>query len=132
MKVVHVAVGVIERDRNIFITRRASHQHQGGKWEFPGGKCEGAETVLQALSRELHEEIGIECHSFQPLVVIQHDYGDKQVKLDTHWVRDFAGEPTGLEGQEGRWVAVEELSSYEFPEANEEILKRVVSDLSSL
>lgn len=58
MKQILVAVGVIhDPHRGYFICRRASHQHQGGKWEFPGGKVETGETVLQALSRELNEEI---------------------------------------------------------------------------
>lgn len=129
MKQIHVAVGVIERNRQIFITRRPEHLHQGGKWEFPGGKIESGETLFQALTRELKEEVGIQCQSSEPLLLICHDYGDKQVKLDTHWVREFSGEPQGLEGQEGRWVSVDALESYEFPEANVAILHRVMTEL---
>ena len=53
MTVIHVAVGVIERDGQIFITRRLAHLHQGGKWEFPGGKIEQDENAEQCLSREI-------------------------------------------------------------------------------
>lgn len=118
MKQVHVAVGVVTRGSDIFITRRPDHAHQGGKWEFPGGKVERDETVTQALARELAEEIGITVGESQPLTVIEHDYGDKRVKLDVHTVKVFDGEPYGKEGQEAKWVAVDALDASDFPAAN--------------
>ncbi|WP_416306112.1 8-oxo-dGTP diphosphatase MutT [Neptunicella sp. SCSIO 80796] len=122
MKVVEVAVGVIKRDNTIFITKRADNLHQGGKWEFPGGKKERNESISQALGRELQEEIGIETISHQPMMVIEHHYGDKQVRLDVHLVDEFDGEPYGKEGQQGKWVPINQLDEYEFPAANQQIL----------
>ena len=86
MKQVHVAVGVIVRGEQFFLTKRHQDVHQGGKWEFPGGKLEQGETVAQALYRELKEEVAIEILSCLPLVKISHDYGDKQVLLDVYLV----------------------------------------------
>ncbi|GFD66996.1 8-oxo-dGTP diphosphatase MutT [Alteromonas sp. KUL106] len=123
MKVVHVAVGVIARSDEIFITLRPDNVHQGGKWEFPGGKVEEGETVLQALKRELAEEVGISVNHSEPVIVITHDYGDKQVKLDVHRVNDFIGEPHGKEGQASRWVNVKALDPADFPEANVPIIR---------
>ncbi len=60
MKRVHVAAAVIRgEDGRILIAKRPDDKHQGGLWEFPGGKVEEGEAVQVALSRELHEELGI-------------------------------------------------------------------------
>jgi 8-oxo-dGTP diphosphatase len=122
MKVVHVAVGVVRRGTQVFISLRADNAHQGGKWEFPGGKVEANETLLDALRRELQEEIGIQVQSSEPLLVIEHDYGDKLVKLDVHAVSAFNGEPEGKENQQTRWVEVSALEASEFPAANVAII----------
>lgn len=125
-KSVLVAVGVIENAQGeIFICRRGASQHQAHKWEFPGGKVEAGETVSQALARELAEEIGICVQACQPFMQIEHDYGDKQVTLAIRKVTAFTGEPQGLEGQPSRWVPVSELSRYDFPEANSQIVAQL-------
>jgi 8-oxo-dGTP diphosphatase len=119
MALVHVAVGVIlDADRNVLITRRAQHSHQGGLWEFPGGKVETGELPLDALMRELHEELGIVIGRTSVLLEVHHDYGDKTVLLDVHVVWEFSGEAVGLEDQPLVWVAPQDLASYEFPAAN--------------
>ncbi|MFQ3259497.1 MAG: 8-oxo-dGTP diphosphatase, partial [Pseudoalteromonas distincta] len=91
IEIVHVAVGVIKKNNAIFICKRADEQHQGGLWEFPGGKVEAGESVFVALKRELIEEVGLTIHSSSQLMVIEHDYGDKCVKLDVHVVSNFSG-----------------------------------------
>ena len=126
MKLVHVAVGVVARGSDIFTTLRAKDAHQGGKWEFPGGKVESGETVTDALTRELAEEIGIDVLSSEPLILIEHDYGDKRVKLDVHRVTQFTGEPHGKEGQPSRWQPVNELRAEDFPEANVAIIQALM------
>ena len=131
-KRVHVAVGVISdgADR-ILIARRAEHLHQGGLWEFPGGKVEINETVEQALRRELFEELAIEVTAQQPLLTIAHDYSDKAVLLDVWWVSEFCGEPQAREGQPLRWVDVAVLHELEFPAANQPIIVAVQRKLTA-
>lgn len=123
---VHVAAAVIHRgDGSILIARRPVHVHQGGLWEFPGGKVEGGETVTQALARELCEELAIQVVAAEPLLVVRHDYPDKAVLLDVWCVTEFAGEPVGNEGQPLCWVGVAQLRDYPFPEANQPIIEAV-------
>lgn len=119
----HVAVGVVrDKDGNILLTQRAKHAHQGGLWEFPGGKLETDETVLQALQRELHEEVGIKVQKAKPLIKIKHQYPDLQVLLDVWQVTAFDGTASACEGQAMRWVAAQHLTEYEFPAANVPII----------
>ncbi|MEH6447638.1 MAG: NUDIX domain-containing protein [Oleispira sp.] len=100
-KLVHVAVGVIfdcppdnqdvdkgqeqlREKGKVLIAKRADHQHQGGLWEFPGGKVESGESVQVALQRELEEELGLQCsiEDMRPLITIPFHYPDKSVLLD--------------------------------------------------
>ncbi len=130
MALVHVAVGVIlDAEQNVLLTRRAEDTHQGGLWEFPGGKLESGEPVLAALERELQEELGIIPVTTRPLIEIRHDYGDKQVLLDVHLVTTFDGEPQALEGQPMQWVAGAALADYQFPAANLAIVEALTADL---
>ncbi|MDD2051458.1 Nudix family hydrolase [Pseudomonas putida] len=123
MKRVHVAAAVIRGlDGRILIARRADTQHQGGLWEFPGGKVEAGESVEVALARELSEELGIGVTTARPLIAVRHDYPDKQVLLDVWEVSAFTGEPHGAEGQPLAWVTARELSDYAFPAANQPIV----------
>ncbi|OUR81186.1 7,8-dihydro-8-oxoguanine-triphosphatase [Colwellia psychrerythraea] len=138
-KVVHVAVGVITRTckevgSRYFLTKRLEQAHQGGKWEFPGGKVENNETVAQALARELKEEVAIDVLSCQPLIKVEHTYrskeggkkGDKRVCLDVFIVDNFMGEPSAQEGQGQGWYTLNEFEKLDFPEANRAIIDKLL------
>jgi len=120
--VVHVAVGAIRRQGKILIAKRPEHVHQGGCWEFPGGKIEAQESVEQALIRELKEELDIEPQNFSPLIQIPFRYPQKQVLLDVYCIDKFIGDPKGLEGQPIQWVDQKDLGKFQFPPANHAIL----------
>lgn len=127
---VQVAVAVIfDGDQKILLTKRHADSHQGGLWEFPGGKREAGESLAAALRREIQEELGIEILSHHGLLQIEHDYGDKQVLLDVHSVDAFDGRPQPKEGQPMRWVAISELGDYAFPEANKLIVAALLDGL---
>ncbi|MDC1436084.1 8-oxo-dGTP diphosphatase MutT [Gammaproteobacteria bacterium] len=123
-EILHVAVGIIRNDKGeVLIALRDKNQHQGGLWEFPGGKVEAGENLAVALSRELQEELDLEVLSSSPLLKVEHDYGDKQVLLDVCLVESFQGKAKGKEGQAICWVSLKELENYQFPQANREIVR---------
>lgn len=117
--VVQVAVGVmLDAVGRVLVARRRPEAHQGGLWEFPGGKIEAGEDLLAALRRELHEELGIRVEEARHWFTQEHRYPDKSVALQICLVRRFSGEPRGLEGQPLRWASVAELMALSFPAAN--------------
>jgi 8-oxo-dGTP diphosphatase len=118
-----VAAIVVDSEQRILMAKRADWQHQGGKWEFPGGKTEANETHLQALARELQEEVGLQidtqtCELFK---AVHHDYSDKHVSLYFYLVKHFSGTAKGLEGQPVIWVDAQTLPQMTIPEANKAI-----------
>ncbi|MGB0467811.1 MAG: Nudix family hydrolase [Pontibacterium sp.] len=126
-KLIHVAAAVIYNPQGqILLAQRPTDKHQGGLWEFPGGKVEADESVLQALKRELDEELGIQISDAKPLIQVPYHYPDKSVLLDVYEVNAFQGEPWGREGQPVRWVDRVKLDAYQFPAANRPILNAVL------
>ena len=123
---IHVAVGVLIDKRGcVLLTRRLKGTHLAGYWEFPGGKVEEGESVHTALARELDEELGTRIGDTSPLLTVTHDYGEKQVLLDVHRVKEWEGEPHGAEGQPLAWVDASSLDDFQVPDANAEIMTKV-------
>jgi len=124
--VIHVAVAVIKNKQNQYlIAKRLKHVHQGGLWEFPGGKVEVGETTLEALTRELQEEVAIELQTARPFIQIKHHYEDRSVLLDVWLVTEFSGQAEGREGQAIAWRPIEALTPEKFPQANLPIIKAI-------
>ena len=103
-KVVEVAVGVlIQADGRFLLTSRPPGKVYEGYWEFPGGKLEAAESVEQALRRELREEIGISIGDVHLWKVEMVDYPHALVRLHFCKVFEWTGELQMHEGQAFAW-----------------------------
>lgn len=124
-----VAAIILDADDNVLLARRPVDKHQGGKWEFPGGKVESLESAAAALARELLEELGIVADpaGMERFLEIRHRYPDKNVFLDIWVVREFSGEPYGCEGQEVRWFIKQDLAELDFPAANTPIVDKLLA-----
>ncbi len=106
-KHVHVVAAIIERDGRFLVCRRNPEKRHGGLWEFPGGKIEAGETHLDAIKRELAEELCVAVTDFREIVLSVPD-------PNSAFVIDFArasilGEPLALEHTEIRWVEANDL-----------------------
>ncbi len=124
MQRIHVMAAVLmDGESRILIAKRPQQAHQGGLWEFPGGKREAGESREQALARELTEEIGIVVLAAQPLISVAHDYPDRQVLLDVWRVTRWQGEVAPCEGQPLAWVDLGSLAEFNFPQADRPVLK---------
>ncbi len=124
---IHVVVGVIYNTHDqILIALRPPGKPFPGYWEFPGGKVERDEAPLNALHRELEEEIGIVVLKSEPFIQIEHHYEDRHIFLDVFHIHAFEGNPEPREGQVLKWIAREELKCYEFPSGNTRIVERLL------
>ncbi len=110
MNQLHVAAGILrDSSGRILITERLCDGPFDGLWEFPGGKIADGETSIQALVRELAEELGIEVAMSQPFMELHHEYPDRIVDIEFFVVTSWSGTPAGLEGQGLRWVLPSDL-----------------------
>ncbi len=121
-----VTAAVIERDGTFLVTRRPTGVHLEGYWEFPGGKCEEGESHVAALEREIAEELEAGVVVGRELLAVSHAYPDRVVDLHFFECR-LTGEPRAVLGQDMRWVRREELASFKFPPADEELIRHLAT-----
>ena len=116
-----VIAAVIERDGHFLLAERPRGAHLAGCWEFPGGKCEPGESHVDCLVRELDEELGVRATVGDELIVTEHAYPDRVVRL--HFRRcTIEGEPTGRLGQQLQWIGRSDLRRLELPEADRDLV----------
>jgi len=105
------------------VSLRQKHQSYPNYWEFPGGKVENGETLQKALTREFSEEVGIDVTSWQPLIQIPWEYEHDSVLINIFVADKFKGDAVGKEGQKVKWISLDKLAGYKFPEANRGIVQ---------
>jgi 8-oxo-dGTP diphosphatase len=110
---IDVAVGILmQPNGDVLLGQRPDGKPYAGYWEFPGGKLERGESIVDALRRELREELGIDILAADPWCCVEYVYPHAHVRLHFYISRAWHGEPQGLEGQAFSWqgsVAVEPL-----------------------
>ena len=120
---IDIAIGVLKKDHCVCLSLRQKHQSHANHWEFPGGKVEANEMLIDALKREFTEELNIETDNWQKLIEIPWHYEEVSVRLHVYTTETFNGEPIGNEGQRVEWFSMDDLDRLSFPEANKGILK---------
>jgi 8-oxo-dGTP diphosphatase len=120
---IHVVAGVLRDERGRFLlAERPAGKHLAGLWEFPGGKCEEGEAPVDALARELREEVGVVVESARPLIAVPHTYPEKQILLDVWRVTVYSGAPVAHEGQRLAWVEADALEGVAMPPADRPVI----------
>jgi len=101
---VEVAVGVLmQADGSFLLTSRPAGKPYAGYWEFPGGKLEAGESIEEALSRELNEELGLTMGEAKAWKVEVVDYPHALVRLHFFKVTQWSGELQMKEQQSFAW-----------------------------
>ncbi len=107
----------------VLLAQRYAEAHQGGKWEFPGGKMEAGETAEQTLVRELREETGIEALRWEQLIRFPFTYPEFVMDFEVFRVTEWRDEPRALASQELRWVALDALRDTPTPPASQAVIR---------
>lgn len=107
--VVRVVASVIRWGDRFLVCRRPHHKRHGGLWEFPGGKCKAGESDLDAVTRELWEELGVKTKAIGPPVFEIRD--GPAPFLIVFLNVDIEGPPLCLEHLEIGWYTREEMSA---------------------
>lgn len=122
---VHVAIALLFHRGKVLVGWRNADQHQGNKYEFPGGKVEAGETPVQACRREIFEEVGIGIQQWHVFDVIHHEYEDVEVHL--HLFHAQVPEQYLNDIQKPwTWYRRDQLLALNFPKANQAIVQRLV------
>jgi 8-oxo-dGTP diphosphatase len=123
-----VAAALILREGQVLICQRTRYQTMPLKWEFPGGKIEHGEQPIDALRRELEEELGIDARVGDEVARIRHDYkGGSSVQLRFFLVNEFDGEPENRIFRDIQWVPLTDLERFDFLEADLELVRNLAA-----
>lgn len=124
---VEVAAAVLIRpDGRFLLASRPAGKPYAGYWEFPGGKIETGESPLQALSRELDEELGIVIRKATPWLTRIFSYPHATVRLRFYQVTDWQGEFTSRERQQFSWQTAENITVSPLLPANTPVLRSLI------
>jgi len=118
MKVTDVVAAIIKKDNLYLVTQRNRNKHMGLKWEFPGGKVEANETLKEALTREIYEELNININVYEKLA--KESYKDSEINIVLHYflcsIKDGVINLNEHEAME--WIDKTDFDKYDFVEGD--------------
>lgn len=128
-KTMRVVAALIRAGGQVLLTQRKPGRHLGLSWEFPGGKVEPGESDLQALKRELQEELGVEVRVGSLCFETRHNYGSREMHLLVYRCRIIEGEPRALDTHACEWVEEAQLTKRNFLPADMPLVHGIVEGL---
>lgn len=129
---VQVAAALIWQENRFLICQRPAHKARGLLWEFVGGKQEPGESLPETLIRECKEELDITVEVRELYFRVIHKYPDIEIRLSLYHCGIASGEIRLLEHNDAKWISVSQIDDYAFCPADEEILKKLKQDFSSI
>ena len=116
---------IIERGGRVLVSQRGPGVGHPGRWEFPGGKREPGERDVEALARELREELDVEV-DIGPMV--WSDQGRARwCCASSAAAGSPAQRPRALGSVQFRWVRREDLAGLSFPPADRDLIGAIVA-----
>ena len=124
MKKIEVVAGIVCRENKILATQRGYGEFKDG-WEFPGGKLEAGETRVDALKRELREELDMEVVVGELLETVEYDYPNFHLSMDCFWCEIIEGNLNLLEAEDSRWLTKEKLYDVDWLPADRGLVETI-------
>lgn len=128
-KQIRVVGAMLEKDGGRYlITQRPPKASLPLLWEFPGGRVQPNETDEQALARELEEEMGIKVEVGELAAKTRHEYPRYEIDFFVYHCHLVSPEDSirHLRVHDHRWVTLEEMSQYKFPDADARTLEKLL------
>lgn len=125
------AAALIDKDGRVLVAQRPEGKPMAGLWEFPGGKIKDGETPEFALCREIEEELGIEVREccFTPIAFASHSYESFHLVMPLYVCRMWRGIVNPREGQQIKWMKINELYSLPMPDADVPLISQLLERL---
>jgi A/G-specific adenine glycosylase len=123
------AAAVLRRNGKVLIARRPLGKLLGGLWEFPGGKCEGEESLESCIRREIKEELGIEVEPMARIGAYDHAYTHFRVTVVAFECEMIRGKPQAIEHDEIRWAEVGRLEECPMGKVDRSIARDLAAGL---
>ncbi len=121
-----VLIAVFNSDDEVLLLKRKADVHCPDVWSFPGGKVEADEMPLPAAVRELQEETGIKGKLWRHVGKHAHNYEDRNLAFIFFFCR-YDGKQNIQAESESQWCALDELSAKKMPEANQALIKMLIT-----
>ena len=129
---IRVVAGVLVQGGSVLVCRRPPGGAHPGKWEFPGGKVEPGETLEQALSREIREELGVAATVGAEIRRITHRYAARSpVEIHFFTIERIEGDLVNQHFAEVRWQPLGRLGELDFLEADRDLVRELDQRSSS-
>ncbi len=124
MKKIEVVAGIVCRENKILATQRGYGEFKDG-WEFPGGKLEAGETKVDALKRELREELDMEVVVGDLLETVEYDYPQFHLTMHCYLCQLVKEEFVLKEHEAARWLEKNQLDEVAWLPADEGIVEKL-------
>ena len=124
VKITKVVACILKKKNFFLITSRPLKKTYSGFYEFPGGKVEKNEFYLEALERELFEELSIKININKLIFLDSYSVSRRKEKLILNFflLNSWDGNITPLENQEIRWIKLENIQDYKILISNKKII----------
>lgn len=128
MKTIKVAAAIIKNNDMILATQRGYGDFKGG-WEFPGGKLEPGENSVDALKREIKEELDTEIEVENLLYTVEYDYPKFHLSMDCFICRLLSNNIVLREHEALRWLNIDEIDTLNWLPADKVLIPKIKENI---